>query len=147
MRQKFITKCVMYYKVWQAAFRLFVFPGPRPLAWSWPQFVFTGPGLQFVLTCPGLQFVFTRLSPKFVFTGPNLLYYYQSGGWVLHTPTFSTQFLIVFTALAYDLYYRSAAWICIYLIIGSSRSGSCNSSSSNFFGIDNTIICMLILLN
>ena len=53
--------------------------------------------------------------------------------------------LFVFTALAHDLYYHSGACICIYLIIGSSISGSCNSSSSNFFGIYN--ICMSILLN
>ena len=95
MRQKFITKCVMYYKVWQAAFRLFVFPGPRPLAWSLALALAPGP-------CPNLYLpalAFIRLSPKFVFAGPNLLYYYQSGAWVLHTPTFSTQFLIAFTAL------------------------------------------------
>ena len=53
--------------------------------------------------------------------------------------------LFVFTALAHDLYYHSGACICIYLIIGSSISGSCNSSSSNFFGIYN--ICMSILVN
>ena len=50
-------------------------------------------------------------------------------------------------ALAYDLYYRSGAWICIYFIIGSSSSGSYNSSSNNFFVIEKTNICMLILVN
>ena len=54
---------------------------------------------------------------------------------------------ICIKALAYDLYYRSGAWICIYLIIGSSSSGSSNSSSSNLFGINNTNICMPILIN
>ena len=57
------------------------------------------------------------------------------------------RFLLVFMALNYDLYYQSGAWIWIYLIIGSSSSSSCNSSSNNFFGIDNTIICMSILIN
>ena len=39
-------------------------------------------------------------------------------------------------------------WICIYLIIGSSSSsGSSNDSSSNFVGINNTNICMSVLLN
>ena len=88
--------------------------------------------------------------PKFVFTGPSLQYYYQSRACVLHIATLSTQFVFVFTALAYDLNYQSGAWICIYLIIGSSSSssGSCNSSSSsNFFGIDNTNICMPILVD
>ena len=119
----------------------FVFTG------SGPVFVFTGPGPQFVFTGPGLQFVFTGSGPKFVFTVPGLQFYYQSRTWVLHIPTLSPQYVFVFTALAYDIYYRSRAWICIYLIIGSSSSGSCNNSSSNFFGIDNTDICMSILVN
>ena len=42
---------------------------------------------------------------------------------------------------------RTCSWISIYLTIGSSSSGSCNSSSNNFFGIDNTNICMSILVN
>ena len=99
-------------------------------------------------SCP--RFVFTGPGPKFVFTGPSLLYCYQPGAWVLHIPTLSTQFVCVFTALVYDLYYRPGAWICLYVIIGISTYliiGSCNSSSSNFFGIDNTNICMLILVN
>ena len=58
----------------------------------------------------------------------------------LHIPTLPPQFVFVFTTLAHYLYYRSGAWIYIYLIIGSSSSssGSCDSSRSNFFGIDNT---------
>ena len=145
--------------------RAVVFPGPRSFAWPpiltpppslgpkfvftgpGPIFVFAGPGLQFVFTGPGLRFPFSGPDLKFVFTGHSLRYYYQSGAWVLHIPTLSTQFVLVFTALAYHLCYRSEIWICIYLIIGSSSSGSCNSSSSNFFGIDNTNICMLILVN
>ena len=66
---------------------------------------------------------------------------------ILHIPTLSSQFVFVFTVLAYDLHYWSGAWIYIYVIIGSSSSGSCNSSSSNFFGIDNTNIYMPILGN
>ena len=50
-------------------------------------------------------------------------------------------------ALAYNLYYHSGVLICIYLIIGSGSSGSSNSSSSNFFGINNTNICMPVLVN
>ena len=46
------------------------------------------------------------------------------------------------------LYLRRWPTIDIYLLIGSSSSGSFNSSSSsNFFGIDNTNICMPILVN
>ena len=37
-------------------------------------------------------------------------------------------------------------WICIYLLICSSSSGSSNiSNSSNFFRLDNTNICMPVL--
>ena len=68
-------------------------------------------------------------------------------GLSLHRATFSPQFVFVFTALAHDLYYRFGTWICIYLIIGGSTSGSSNSSSSNFFGINNTNICMPSLAN
>ena len=50
----------------------------------------------------------------------------------LHIPSLSPQFVNVFTALTYNLYYRSGAWICIYHIFGCS-SGSSNSSSSDFF--------------
>ena len=53
----------------------------------------------------------------------------------------SPEFVLAFTALAYDLYYLSGAWI------RSSSSGGCNSSGSNFFGIDNTNICMPTLVN
>ena len=46
------------------------------------------------------------------------------------------------------LYLRRWPTIDIYLLIGSSSSGSFNSSSSsNFFGIDNTNICMPILVD
>ena len=68
-------------------------------------------------------------------------------GLSLHIPTLSSQFVFVFTALAYDLYYQSGAWICIYLIIGSSSSSGSSNSSSNFVGINSTNICMTILVN
>ena len=40
----------------------------------------------------------------------------------LHIPALSPQFVFVFTAMAYDLYYRSGVWISIYLIIIISRA-------------------------
>ena len=46
-----------------------------------------------------------------------------------------------------QFYYQSGAWMYIYLIIGSSSSGISNSSSSNFFGINTTNLCMPILVN
>ena len=132
---------------------MFVFPAPRSFTWPLapppcpgPQFVFTGPGPQFAFTGPGLKFVFTDPGPQFLFAGPGLQFYYQFGAWFLNIPTLSPQFVFLFTALAYDLYYRSGAWICIYLILGSRSSGICNKSSSNFFGIDNTNICMPIFV-
>ena len=68
--------------------------------------------------------------------------------WVLNIPTLSPQFVFGFTTPAYNLYDRCGTLICIYLIIGSSSSGSCNSSnSSNLFRINNTNICMPILEN
>ena len=97
---------------------------------TWPQFVFTGPGSQFV------------------FTGPSLQFCYQSGAWVCICQTcLLNLYLYLPPYLAYDLYYRSRAWIYIYLIIGSSSSGSSKTSSSNFFGTNNTNICMPILVN
>ena len=89
----------------------------------------------------------SRLLTKFVYIGPSLQFDYQPGAWISHIPTLFSQLVLVFTALNYDLYYQSGAWIWIYLIIGSSSSGSCNSSSNNFFGIDNTIIRMSVLIN
>ena len=68
-------------------------------------------------------------------------------GLSLHIPTLCPQFVVVFTVLAYDLYYRFGAWICIYLIIGSSSSGSSNSSSRNFFGTTNINIFIPVLVN
>ena len=91
-------------------------------------------------------FIYRSWSQIYVYR-PGLLFYQQSGIWVLHIPTLFPQFVFVFTALAYDLYYRFGAWLCLYVIIGSSSSGSCNSSSNSFFGIDNTNIFMPILAN
>ena len=66
----------------------------------------------------------------------------------LHIPTLSRQLVFVFKTLVQDFYYWSGAWIYIYLIITSKSTGSSNcSSSSNFFGIDNTNISMPILVN
>ena len=112
-----------------------------------PQCVFIGPGPQFVYTGPGPQFVFTGPSPQFVFTGPGPIFVFTDSSLQFYYQSISPQFVFEFTALVYDLYYRSEAWICIYLIINISRSGSCNSSSSNFFGKDNTNICTPIFVN
>ena len=79
----------------------FVFTGPGP------QSIFTGPGPQFVLNGPGPQFVFTAPGPKFAFTDLVYNFITSLGAWFFHIPTLSPQFVFVFTALAYDLYYRS----------------------------------------
>ena len=111
-------------------YRVLVFPGPRSFAWppilalaspapypsSDPQFVFTDPGPQFVFTGPGPQSIFTGPGPQFVFTAPgpkfaftDLVYNFITslGAWFFHIPILSPQFVFVFAALAYDLYYRS----------------------------------------
>ena len=68
---------------------VFVFPGPRPFAWSpalalapgpCPQFVFTSPGPKFVFTGPCPQFVFTGPCPQFVFTGSGLQFVFTGPG-------------------------------------------------------------------
>ena len=80
--------------------------------------------------------IYRSWSPIFIYQPwPTTLLPVQSLS--LHTPSLSPQFVNVFTALTYNLYYRSGAWICIYHIFGSS-SGSSNSGSSNFFWINNT---------
>ena len=67
------------------------------------QFVFTGPVPQFLFTGLGLKFLFKGTAPKFLFTGPGL--------WCV---------------------LPGRAWICIYVIIGSSSScGSSNIISSS----------------
>ena len=111
---------------------LFLAPSPRPwppicVYWPWPPVCIHQPWPPIRIYRPW----------------PTILL--PVGGLSLHIPTLSPQFVFVFTALAYDLYYQFGAWICIYLIIGSS--GSNNSSSSNFFGTNNTSICMTILFN
>ena len=118
--------------------------GPGPSSHSWPpiciyrpwpaNFIYQCwpqlhlPALALNLYLPALAYNFiTSPGPKFVYT--SIIYQccisiYGSGlGFVL------------------------PVWICIYLIIGSSSSGSSNNSSSNFVGINNTNICMSVLLN
>ena len=146
-----------------------VFPGPRPFAWPpalatnlclpalAPNLYLPTPGPQFVFTAPWPSFCIYRPWPIICIYRPWLpICIYRPWPTILlpvrglswHIPTLSPWFVFVFTVLAYDLYYRSVAWICIYLIIGSSSSGSSNSnSSSNFFAINNTNICMPILVN
>ena len=63
----------------------------------------------------------------------------------LHIPYPPNLYLL---ALAHDLYYHFETCIYIYHFIGSSSSGSRYiSSSSNFFGIDNTNSSIPFLVN
>ena len=86
------------------------FPGPDPS--PGPQFVFTGPGPQFVFTSHGPNLYLLALAYNFI-TSPSLS---------LHITAMSPQFVSVFMALAYHLFYRSGL-------------------------INNTSICMPILVN
>ena len=84
-----------------------------------PKLVFSGPGPQFLLPVRVLSLLIPILSPQFVFTGPGL------------------RFILLIRNLNFYL-----------LISGNGGSGSSNvSSSSNLFGIDNTNISILILVN
>ena len=131
---------------------MFVFPGCWPFAW--PPVLTLAPSLYLPLLAPNLHLPNLASNLYFQALTPNLYYrlwptiLLPGHGLSLHIPTLSLQFIFIYImALAYDLYYRSGAWICIYFIIGSSSSGSYNSSSNNFFVIENTNICMLILVN
>ena len=85
---------------------------------------------------PGHQFVFAE-------PGPNLYLPALASGLCL--PALALNLYL--PALVYNFITSPGSEFCIYLIIGSSSNGSCNSSNSNFFGIDNTNICMPILVN
>ena len=115
--------------------------------------VFTSPGPQFVFTGPGPQFVFTDSDPQFAFTSPGSQFFPPALAYNFITSP-GPKFL--YTSIIYQccisiygsgLGFVLPVWICIYLIIGSSSSGSSNNSSSNFVGINNTNICMSVLLN
>ena len=148
----------------------FVFTGPGP------QFVFTSPVLQFVFTSTGFQFAFTNPGLQFHYQSGTWVCIYQPcllnlylylrpwptifitdprsefpftllllvGPWLPICIYWAWPPICIYSGLQH--YYRSGAWICIYLIVSSSSSGSGNSSSSNFFGIDKTSICMPILV-
>ena len=105
-------------------------PGPSP--YSWPSIC---------IYRPQPPICIYRLWPRISIFRPSTSTLLPVWGPSLHIPTLSPRFVFVFAALEYDLYYRSGAWICSYLIIGSS-----NSSSSSFFGIDNTNIFMPVLV-
>ena len=103
-------------------------PGPDPwppvrMYWPWPRICIYRPWPPICIYQPWLA---TLLPVR---------------GLSFHIPTLSPQLVFVFTVLDHDLYYRSGAWIWIYLIIGSS------SNSSNIFRIDNINISMVILVN
>ena len=115
---------------------------PRPpisMYWSWPPICISRPWPPICIYKLWPQIFICRSWPTILLPVRAL---------TLHIPTLSFQFVFVFTVLAHDLYYRSGAWIRIYLIIGSSSSSSSGSSdsSSNFFGIDNVNISMPILV-
>ena len=63
----------MYYKVWQAAFRLFVFPGPRPLAWSLALALAPGPCPNLYLPALASNLYLFALAPNLYL--PALIYY------------------------------------------------------------------------
>ena len=122
-------------------------------------FIFSGPWL-FALP-PNLapNLCLPALAPDFYLPvlAPNL--YLPVLAPNLYSPVLAYDFI---TSLRPGFTYTSlvsSIYICItgpgpefaftFLIIGSSTSssGSTNSSSSNFFGTNNTIICMPILIN
>ena len=111
---------------------------------------------------------FIRISRVFIFSGPWLFALPPNLAPNLCLPALAPDFYL--PVLAYDFITSlrpgftytslvSSIYICItgpgpefaftFLIIGSSTSssGSTNSSSSNFFGTNNTNICMPILIN
>ena len=117
--------------------------GPDP----GPQFVFTCPGPQIVFTGPGPKFVFTGPGAQFVFTGPGSKFLFtrlgQSEAWACRYQSCPPNLYLL--ALAYD--FITVLWICIYLLIYSSSSGSSIISNGNFLGLHNTNISMPILVN
>ena len=84
---------------------------------------------------PWLPICIYRPWPKFAYARPEFAY-----------TNLVSSICISIYGPGLQLYYRSRAWICIGLTIGSSCSSSSNSSSSNFFGISNTNICVPILV-
>ena len=149
--KNFCIACLCIYNDKQVCWGVFVFPSPRPFAWPpalAPQFVSTGPGPQFVFTGPGPKFVFTGPGPQFVFTGPGPNFYLPA--------LFSSKPGLADTNLVppiciywpWPTIFITVLWICIYLLIYSSSSGSSIiSNSSNFLGLHNTNISMPILVN
>ena len=147
--------------------RVFAFHGPRPFAWPPVPAPTLDPNLYLPALAPNLYLpalalicIYQSLPPICIYWSWPLICIYKP--WLpiciyrswptillpvrslsLHIPTLSPQFVFAFTALAYNLYYQSRS----YLIVGTSSSGSSNSSSSCFFGINNTNICMSILVN
>ena len=129
-------------------------------SWPWPPslalnlcFPTLAPNLYLPTLAPDLylpelspNFHLPTLAPKLYF--PTLGYNFITSQWPEFTHT--NIFPLICTCIycpCLHLYYRSGAWICIYLIIGSSNSVGSYSRSSNFFGTNNTNICMPILVN
>ena len=112
---------------------LFVSPGPFPRPRPWPPFCVCRPWPPIFIYWPRPPICIYRpcLAICIYRHWPTILL--PARGLSLHIPTFSPEYVFVFTAMVYDMYYWSGAWICIYLIIGSSSSGRSNSSSYKHF--------------
>ena len=83
-------------------------PVMNPVLGPRPQFVFTDPGPQLYLTALVPNLYLPALAPICLYRPwPTILLPVRRLG--LHVPTLSPQFVFVFTALAYDLHYRSGA--------------------------------------
>ena len=94
-----------------------------------------GPGSQFVFTGPGSQFVLPVLASNLYLHAQVYNFITSPGPWFcIYRPCLLT---ICITGL-----WPEFAFTLLLLVVES-----CNSSSSNFFGIDNTNICMPILVN
>ena len=145
--------------------------GPGPSSHSWPPICIYRPWpANFIYQC-WPQLYLPALAPNLCLLAlaPNL--YLPTLAPNLHLPALALNLYLpalaynfmtsprpkfVYTSIVYQccisiygsgLGFVLPVWICIYLIIGSSSSGSSNNSSSNFVGINNTNICMSVLLN
>ena len=117
-----------------ALFRVFLFPDPRPFAWP-PALT---PNLYLTALAPNLYL--PALAPNFYL--PAL---------VSPKPGLADTNLVPRICIywPWPTIFITMLWICIYLLVYSSSSGSSIiiSNSSNFLGLHNTNISMPILVN
>ena len=131
---------------------IFVFPGPRPFAW--PPALALVPNLYLPALAPNLYL--TDMAPNLYLTtlAPNL-----------YLPTLAPNFYLpalvspkpgladtnlvppICIYWPWPTIFITVLWICIYLLIYSSSSGSSIISNSNFLGLHNTNISVSILVN